>query len=166
SYVYHPDLHSFPTRRSSDLRPERFILTPGQKAVADFSACLNNDRFLDNDEVSVSYKSNDPSVAKVDDEGKITTIKPGVAAVAESVSYDGNTVSDSFALKVRPDLSAAGIKVNGKALKGFNNSTKAYSFLMKKNAKVPQVEASAKSKDVSVEIEQARAIPGTAVVRF
>ena len=31
---------------------------------------------------------------------------------------------------------------------------------------VPQVEASAKSKDVSVEIEQARAIPGTAVVRF
>ncbi len=147
-------------------RPDRFILTPGQKAVADFSACLNNDRFLNNDEVSVSYKSNDPSVVKVDDKGNITAIKPGVATVTVSVSYDGNTVSDSFALKVRPDLSAAGIKVNGKALKGFNNSTKAYSFLMKKNAKVPQVEASAKSKDVSVEIEQARAIPGTAVVRF
>src|SRR5690606_41131244 len=81
SYVYHPDLHSFPTRRSSDLRPDRFILTPGQKAVADFSACLNNDRFLNNDEVSVSYKSNDPSVVKVDDKGNITAIKPGVATV-------------------------------------------------------------------------------------
>lgn len=65
-----------------------------------------------------------------------------------------------------PDLSAAAIKVNGETIEGFNNNTKAYSYLLKDNAKVPLVEASAVSKDIVVEIEQASKIPGTAIINL
>ncbi len=147
-------------------RSNKIVLKPGEQSNTDFSACLSDDSFLDVNDVKVRYKSNDPKVVKVDDKGQITAVNPGVATVFVSLSYKGVTLTDSFALKVMPDLSAAGIKVNGKALKSFNNNTKAYSYLLKKNARIPRVEASAKSKDISVEVEQANTIPGTAIIRL
>lgn len=147
-------------------RPERIVLRPGDKTATSFSACLNNDSFLAHSDVSVSYRSNDPSVVSVNNEGVATAIKPGIATVFVAVTYNGITVTDSFALKVMPDITATGIKVNGKILKGFNNQTKAYGYLLKANDKIPKVEASAASKDISVEVEQATGIPGTAIVRL
>src|SRR5690606_8642708 len=139
-------------------RPERIVLRPGDKTATSFSACLNNDSFLAHSDVSVSYRSNDPSVVSVNNEGVATAIKPGIATVFVAVTYNGITVTDSFALKVMPDITATGIKVNGKFLKSFNNQTKAYGYLLKANDKIPKVEASAASKDISVEVEQATGI--------
>jgi hypothetical protein len=55
-----------------------------------------------------------------------------------------------------PDLTPETITVNGKKIPGFDQTVKAYSFLLKNNAKTPVVAASALGKGISVEIEQAR----------
>ena len=142
------------------------ILQPGDQTSTSLSASLSNDSFLDLSKVKISYKSNNPAVVTTDENGHLKALKPGIATVTAAVSYQGITVSDAFPIKVMPDLSAAAIKVNGETIEGFNNNTKAYSYLLKDNAKVPLVEASAVSKDIVVEIEQASKIPGTAIINL
>ena len=142
------------------------ILQPGDQTSTSLSASLSNDSFLDLSKVKISYKSNNPAVVTTDENGHLKALKPGIATVTAAVSYQGLTVSDAFPIKVMPDLSAAAIKVNGETIEGFNNNTKAYSYLLKDNAKVPLVEASAVSKDIVVEIEQASKIPGTAIINL
>ncbi|HOO84779.1 MAG TPA: glycoside hydrolase family 3 C-terminal domain-containing protein [Prolixibacteraceae bacterium] len=145
---------------------DKIVLRPGNTASTQFTASLSNDSFIDPDKATVSYKSNNPLVADIDADGEITALRPGVATIFTSVSYNGSTASSSFPVKVMPDLSPKTIKVNGKAIKGFSNNTKAYSYLLKSGSKIPVIEAEAVSADVEVEIEQAKDIPGTAVVRF
>lgn len=147
-------------------RPEKIVLRPGDVTETSLTASLTDDRFIDITKASVVYKSNNPSVLSVDDSGSIKALKPGVASVFVDVTFDGITVTDHFPVKVMPNLTAASIKVNRKAITGFNEKTKAYSYLLKSNSKVPLVEASAVSKDVAVEIQQAAGIPGTAIVNF
>src|SRR5690554_2092849 len=142
------------------------ILKPGDQTSTSLTASLSNDSFLDLNKAKVSYKSNNPAVVSTDENGHLKALKPGIATVTAAVSYQGITVSDAFPIKVMPDLSAAAIKVNGETIEGFNNNTKAYSYLLKDNAKVPLVEASAVSKDIVVEIEQASKIPGTAIINL
>ncbi len=147
-------------------RPEKIVLRPGDVTETSLTACLTDDRFIDIKKASVVYKSNNPSVISVDESGKIKALKPGIASVFVNVTFEGVTVTDYFPVKVMPNLTAASIKVNRKAITGFNEKTKAYSYLLKNNSKVPLVEASAVSKDVAVEIQQAIGIPGTAIVNF
>lgn len=144
----------------------KIVLQPGDNATTSFTASLSDDSFIDNKESTVEYKSNNPAVVSVDAFGRIKALKPGVATVFVNVTYKGKTVTDSFPIKVMPNLAPAAIRINGKSINGFNANTKAYSFLMKSNAKVPVIQASAVSKDVTVEITQATSIPGTAIVNF
>ncbi|WP_044117983.1 glycoside hydrolase family 3 C-terminal domain-containing protein [Alkaliflexus imshenetskii] len=144
----------------------KIVLQPGENATTSFTASLSDDSFIDNKESTVEYKSNNPAVVSVDAFGRIKALKPGVATVFVNVTYKGKTVTDSFPIKVMPNLAPAAIRINGKSIKGFNANTKAYSYLMKSNAKVPVIQASAVSKDVTVEITQATSIPGTAIVNF
>lgn len=145
---------------------DKIVLQPGETSGTSFTACLSDDSFIDIKKASVVYKSNNPAVISVDNSGKIKALKPGVASVFVSVTYNGKTVTDSFPIKVMPNLAPASVKINGKSITGFNANTKAYSYLMKNNAKVPLVSVTALSKDVTVEIQQAKAIPGTAVISF
>ena len=145
---------------------DRVVLRPGNTVQTRVSACMSDDRFYDIKQAKVIYKSNNPSVVKVDEYGKVTATGVGVALVFAYVTVEGKTVSNSFPLKVMPDLSPASINVNGKSINGFNKEVKAYSYLLKNKSKIPVVKASALHDEIAVEIEQAKGIPGTAVIKF
>src|SRR5690606_11445886 len=58
------------------------------------------------------------------------------------------------------------ITINGKNILGFHKDIKAYSYLLKSNSKIPLVKAAAMGNNISVEIEQAKGIPGTTIVKL
>jgi hypothetical protein len=105
-------------------------------------------------------------VASVDNNGKITALKPGVASIFAYVTYKGTSVSNSCPVKVMPDLRPVDIRIDGKKITGFNGDVKAYSYLLKANSKAPVVSATAADKSVEVVVDQAQKVPGTAVVSF
>ncbi|MBN2862143.1 MAG: glycoside hydrolase family 3 C-terminal domain-containing protein, partial [Bacteroidales bacterium] len=144
----------------------KIIFRPGDTGQANVTACLSNDSFIDISKAKVVFKSNNPSVASVDEKGKVTSIKPGTASIFAYVTYNGSTVSNSFPVKVMPDLTPAGITVDGKKIKGFNSDVKAYSYILKNNSKIPVVNATALDKGIDVVVTQAKGVPGTAAVNF
>lgn len=145
---------------------DKVVLKPGNTAQISVSASMSDDSFYDIEKAKVTYKSNNSAVATVDANGKVTAIGPGTVSVFAEVTVDGITLSNNVAVKVMPDLTPKSIKVNGKDIAGFSKDTKAYSFLLKNNAKLPVITASAMSSNIAVEIEQAKGLPGTAIVRF
>ena len=142
------------------------VLKPGDKAKTSVSASLSDDSFFDTKKAKVSYKSNKPSVATVDANGQVSAIGPGVASVFANVTVDGKTVSNSVSIKVMPDLSPKSIKLNGNDIVAFNKDIKAYSFLLRNNEKLPVITAAASNNNIVTEVEQAKGIPGTAIIRF
>lgn len=145
---------------------EKMILQPGETTGIHVSATLKDDSFVSPAQLQIRYKSNNPSVATVDQNGTITALQPGVASISAYATYNGSTASDSYPVKVIPNLTPASILVNGKPLIQFKPEVKAYSFLMKDQSAIPVVEAAAMSETTGVEIEQASTIPGTTIVRF
>lgn len=145
---------------------DKIIFRPGNIAPTSLTASMSDDSFIDVNKASVIYKSNNPSVASVDETGKLTANIPGIASIFAYVTYNGVTVSNSFPVKVLPDLTPAGITVDKKKLKGFNPEVKAYSYLLKPNSKIPVVNATALDKGTDVVVTQAKGVPGTAVVNF
>lgn len=145
---------------------DKVVLRPGNTAQTSVSASMSDDSFYDIKKAKVTYKSNNPQAASVDVNGKITAGTPGVASIFAYVTVDGVTVSNSFPVKVMPDLTPKSITIDGKPIEGFDKSIKAYSYLLKANSKLPTVKAAAVCADIVVEIEQVKSIPGTAIVRF
>jgi beta-glucosidase-like glycosyl hydrolase len=142
------------------------VLRPGNTVQTSVTAAMSDDSFFDLKQAKVSYKSNNPSVATVDANGKVTASGVGAALIFASVTIDGTTVSNSYPIKVMPDLSPKSITVDGKNISGFDKDVKAYSYLLNSTSKIPVVKASATGSEITVDIEQAKAIPGTAVVKF
>jgi beta-glucosidase len=142
------------------------VFRPGSTGQTSITASLSDDSFLDINKAEIIYKSNNPSVASVDEKGQVKAIRPGIASVFAYVTFKGTTVSNSCPVKVMPDLTPAEITVGGKKIIGFNKDIKAYSYLLKENSKIPVVKATASNKDIEVNITQARQVPGTAVVVF
>lgn len=145
---------------------DKMILRPGDVIQTSVTAAMSDDRFYDISKAKIEYKSNNPKVVSVDANGKVTATGVGVALVFADVTIDGKTVSNSYPVKVMPDLNPKSILVNGKTIEGFDKTIKAYSYLLKKNAKVPVLQASAVGAGVTVDVEQAKQIPGTAVVKL
>jgi len=144
----------------------KIIFRPGNTDQTSITASMSDDSFIDIKKASVIYKSNDPSVASVDENGKVTANKPGTASIFAYVTYNGITVSNSLPVKVMPDLTPAGITIDGKKMKSFNPDVKAYSYLLKPNSKIPVIKATSLDKGIDVVVTQAKAMPGTAVVNF
>jgi len=142
------------------------VLRPGDKTQTSVSASMSDDSFFDTKKTKVTYKSNNPSVAAVDANGQVTAIGPGVASVFANVTIDGRTVSNSATIKVMPDLLPKSIKLNGNDIAGFSKDIKAYSFLLKDNEKLPVITAAASNNNIVTEVEQAKGVPGTAIIRF
>ena len=140
------------------------VLRAGEKAQISVTACLNNDSFIDIRDTQISYRTNNDSVVTVSPDGKVKAAGQGVATVYADVTWNGKTVSSSFSVKVMPDLSLAGLKIDGKSY--FKAGTTQYSVIRKASAKAPTVTATAKDPALRVEIEQASAVPGTAVIRI
>jgi len=145
---------------------DKVVMRPGNTAQASVSASLSDDSFVNIKNAKVTYKSSNPLVASVDESGKVTATGVGIASIVANVTVNGKTVSNSFPVKVMPDLSPKSLMVDGKNIEGFNKDVKAYSYLLKNNSKIPVVKASALISDIRVDIEQAKAIPGTAVIKF
>jgi len=145
---------------------EKVVLRPGNTMQTSVTASLSDDSFINIKNAKVTYKSSNQSVAGIDENGKVTANGVGVALIFANVTVNGKTVSNSYPVKVMPDLSPKSITVNGKNIEGFNKDVKAYSYLLKSNAKIPVVKASAMVNDITVDIEQAKAIPGTTVIKF
>ena len=140
------------------------VLKPGDVVQTSVTANMSDDSFYDITKAQITYKSNNPWVASVDEKGRVTATGVGVASVYAYVTIDGTTVSGSYPVKVMPDLTPGSVTVNGKKIPGFNRELKSYSYLLKSNSKIPVVKAEAKGSGISVEIEQAKAIPGTTTV--
>lgn len=145
---------------------DKVVLRPGNTVQTSVTAAMSDDSFYDFSKANVTYKSNNPAVVSVDRNGKVTATGVGVASVFAYVTIDGTTVSNSYPLKVMPDLNPESITVNGKNIEGFKKDNKAYSYLVEKNSKIPVVKATSLSSNVTVDIEQAKTIPGTTVVQF
>ena len=145
---------------------DRVVLHPGNTVQTHVTAAMSDDSFYDTEKADIIYKSNNPAVASVDKNGKVTATGVGTALIFAYVTIDGTTESGSYPLKVMPDLRPATITVGGKKIRDFDEDVKAYSYLLKKNAKAPAVKATAAGNDISVEIESATGIPGTTVVNF
>ena len=137
------------------------VLRIGQSAQASFSACMNDDSFYEG--AKAVWTSNNPSVANVDANGKVKAVSMGVATVTCSVTIDGRTVEDTFAVKVMPNLGLASLKVGGKAV---NPGDAAQLSYLLKAGKAPKVEAVAADPAIAVTVKQADAVPGTAIVKL
>ena len=139
------------------------VLRGGETAQTNATICLTNDSFLSLDDAKVEYISNNPSVAAVGKTGKVTANSMGVATITVKATYNGKTVSGSYAIKVMPELTLANLKVDGKNI--LKAGSQQFSAVKKAGSKAPVVTATANDPSVSVEIEQAKAVPGTAVVK-
>ena len=138
------------------------VLRAGETAQISYTACLNNDSFINVNETKASYRTNNDSVVTIDADGKLKAVGQGVATVYVDVTWNGKTVTSSFSIKVMPDLSLASLKVAGKSY--YKAGTSQYSIVRNASAKAPAVTATAKDPRLRVEIEQAAAVPGTAVI--
>ncbi len=143
----------------------KVVLGAGNSVQTSVTASMSDDSFYNIRNAKVSYMSNNPSVAIVDEKGLVTAKTAGTVTITAYVTVDGKTVSDSYSMKVMPDLKAATINVNGKKITGFNPDRKSYSYLIAAApSKAPQVSATAAGKDIDVEISQAAGVPGSAVI--
>ena len=136
------------------------VLEIGQTAQFQTTAALTDDSFLSLDKATIKYASSNESVATVDANGLLTAVGAGIATVTVSVTYNGRTVSDSYAVKVNADLSLSSLKNAGKSL--LRSGRKQYSVLGKMSSKVT---ATARSGQLKVAVEQAPTVPGTAIVK-
>lgn len=139
------------------------VLKAGESAKTSVTACLTDDSFIDIAGAKLSFSSNNPSVATVDGNGLVKAVGQGVATITVKVEYGSVTRSDSFAVKVMPDLSLSSLKVNGKSI--LKPGMVQYSVLGKAASKAPVVSATAADPSLEIVVEQASAVPGTAVVK-
>ena len=140
------------------------VLRPGNTAQTSLTASLSDDSFIDVRNAQVVYKSNNPSVVSVDQNGKVTANGVGTASIFAYVTVNGKTVSNNYPLKVMPNLNPTSISVNGKNIQDYNGSINGYSYLLKDASSVPTVSATSPNSDVSVDVEQAKGVPGTALI--
>ncbi len=140
------------------------IVRSGYTGKVSFTASMTDDTFYDVSKASVVYTSTNPAVVSVDANGNLTASKTGLATINVAVTINGKTVTDSFALKVMPDMNLKSLKVDGKSVKGFNPSVAQYSYIRKASSKAPVVEAVAADPAINVEVKQAESVPGTAVI--
>jgi regulation of enolase protein 1 (concanavalin A-like superfamily) len=142
----------------------KVVLRPGNTVQTSVTASLSDDSFISMKDAKVMYSSNNPTVASVDEKGFVTARGVGTASIFAYVTVNSRTVSDSYPLKVMPNLNPASISVNGKNVTGFSPAVKSYSYLLKTGSGIPAVDAAAAGSDVSVDVAQAGGIPGTAVI--
>ncbi len=118
----------------------KVVLRPGNTVQTSVTAAMSDDSFYNIKNAKVTYKSNNPAVASVDEKGVVTAKGVGTASIFAYVTVNGKTLSDSYPLKVMPDLKPSAITVNGKKITGFNPDVHSYSYLASAaSAKAPEV---------------------------
>ena len=143
----------------------KVVLKLGNTVQTSVTAAMSDDSFYDITKAKITYKSNNPAVASVDEKGMVTTKGVGVASITDYVTIEGKTLSDCYPVKIMPNLKLSNITVDGMKIPGFNPEVHGYSYLISNNSsKVPQVKATPADANITVEIAQAKSIPGTALI--
>ena len=137
------------------------VLRGGETAQTAVTACLNDESFINLSDAKVEYISNNPSVVAVGKDGKLTAGRMGVATITAKVTYKGTVACGSFALKVMPELSLSSLKVDGKSI--LKAGTDQYSVVGKAGA-APVVTATSSDPSLDLVIDQAKSVPGTALI--
>jgi beta-glucosidase len=141
------------------------VLRKGSSAQTSVTASMTDDSFYELSGGNILYTSNNPSVASVDEDGLVTALGVGVATITAHVTIGETTVSDGFPVKIMPDLSPVSLTVNNKSVPGYEPAVRGYSYMLKKtSSEAPLVKATAANPTVSVEIDQAKGVPGTATI--
>lgn len=141
------------------------VLKPGNKVQTSVTASMSDDSFFNLKNAKVTYKSNNPAVASVDENGLVTAIAAGVVTITAEVTVNGMTKSDGYPLKVVADLTLSSISLNGEKVANFSADNHAYSYLVKDgSAKIPKISATPSVEGTKVKIIQAASVPGTALI--
>jgi len=116
--------------------------------------------------MTISYKSNRPSVVSVDENGVIRTVGPGVATITATVTYNGESASGEFVVYVVSSPYLDNITVNGTPIPNFKNDTLTYSIEVPVGSEVPVIQPVSSNDDLEITIEQElTSIPGIKVIR-
>lgn len=71
-----------------------------EKAKTVLSAALNDETFINLEEATVLWTSSRPEVASVDEKGTVTSKKAGTALITATVTWNGQSISDSYPISV------------------------------------------------------------------
>lgn len=71
----------------------------GEPAETTLTAALSDDSFIE--VTDVTYSSSDESVARVDENGNVTAVGYGTATITAAVTWNGETVTGSYAVAVQ-----------------------------------------------------------------
>jgi beta-glucosidase len=141
------------------------VLRNGSSVPTSVTAAMTDDSFYDISQAGITYTSNNPAVAVVDEKGLVTAKGVGVATIIAQVTIDDITKSGSFPVKIMPNLSPASITVNNKVIPGFNPAVTGYSILLKNtSSQAPLVNVTPADPATMVETIQAKGVPGTASI--
>jgi beta-glucosidase len=141
------------------------VMKNGSTAQTRVTAAMSDDSFYDITKAKLTYKSNNPGVATVDEKGLVTAKGVGVASITAYVTIGDKTLSDSFPLKIMPNLQPSSISVNDRKIPGFNPEIHGYSYLLNsKPSSSPMVSVIPADASINVETVQAKSVPGTALI--
>ena len=141
------------------------VLRNGSSVQTNVTAAMTDDSFYDISKAKITYSSNNTAVATVNEKGLVTAKGVGVATITASVTVGEKTESGSYPVKIMPDLRPDSITVNNKAIPGFNSDLSGYSYLMQgPSAQAPVVSVVPADPNVTVELIQAKEVPGTAAI--
>jgi beta-glucosidase-like glycosyl hydrolase/regulation of enolase protein 1 (concanavalin A-like superfamily) len=156
-----------PELRTVTAESNKLVLELGERVKTEVSAAYSDDSFLDLTKAQISYRSLRPDVATVDASGVVTALASGTALIEATVKVEGTTLSDSYPVKVKPDLSLKNLSLDGVVLADFTPKKRGYSLLInEEDGSIPEVSAYARDTRTQVSIKQARKIPGTALIQL
>lgn len=156
-----------PVLRTVTAESSEVVLELGDKVITEVSAALSDDSFFDITRAQVSYQSKRPDVASVDNQGIVRAIGSGTALIEATVTIDGISVSDSYPLKVKPDLSLKNLSLDGASLSKFSPGKHGYSMLITDDQiNIPSVAAEPTDEQTQISIKQVQNIPGTAMIQL
>lgn len=156
-----------PWLQNVNLDTDTIKVTQSRQANAELSIALSDETFLNPAQATVVYTSNRPDVASVNQNGVVTSVSSGTAVITAEVTYNGQKMSDSFAVVSEgpegPVLKS--IIIDGVAMENFVSTARNYNYSVAIGAAVPIVKVEYDTGlGQSVTIGQATSIPGTATI--
>ncbi|MDR0432776.1 MAG: glycoside hydrolase family 3 C-terminal domain-containing protein [Bifidobacteriaceae bacterium] len=140
---------------------------PNSTILSDTTAAANDQSFYDmaDPAVIVQYASSNPAVATVSRSGEVRGVSDGVATITATVTADGTTASDSFAVAVThaaPRLDS--LTVGGIEVDGFDPATSQYTYYMTTTSQAPPALGGVAGEGMTVTVEDAAAIGDSGTV--
>ena len=130
--------------------------------TTEVTATMNDDSFydLENGDATVTFESDDPTVATVDENGVVRAVGSGVTTITATVKIGDVTMSDSFPVAVQVEVEE--ILIDGEPLADFESNITEYYYPVE-GSTVPTVTVPGVPSE-SLTIQNATSIPGDTVV--